>query len=203
LGQPNETKPTVGAVGWEVLLTGPFYQVHFFSRFDRDTCSGQNAFRICRVRAIWLQFQVLLVGLGASGRQKHLLGRWIDGGLGNECLPLEVIQRGSRWIERDGLFRRSELRIGISNLKEHNRFVATILSCLLGKRGDCVVESFFRVLYLAFVRIDLSQARPRHALDVRGAALGVVDCATHRIAVVPRCGRSYRIAFVGGPVELI
>src|ERR1700728_1223498 len=30
LGQPNETKPTVGAVGWEVLLTVSFYQGHFF-----------------------------------------------------------------------------------------------------------------------------------------------------------------------------
>src|ERR1700722_18452407 len=30
LGQPNEIKPTVGAVGREVLLTHSFYQVHFF-----------------------------------------------------------------------------------------------------------------------------------------------------------------------------
>src|SRR5579862_9394299 len=30
LGQPNEIKPTVGAVGGESLLTPSFYQVHFF-----------------------------------------------------------------------------------------------------------------------------------------------------------------------------
>ena len=35
LGQPNETKPTVGAVGWEALLTFLLYPEPIFPRFSK------------------------------------------------------------------------------------------------------------------------------------------------------------------------